>query len=174
MRLSLIVAMSDNRVIGHRGELPWRLSADLRRFKALTMGHHLIMGRRTFESIGRLLPGRRSVVVTRQTGYNALGAAVAHDLDAALKLAEGDEEVFVIGGAEIYRLALPNVERLYVTRVQTEVTGDAFFPEFDETQWRLSQCDGHLADEKNEFDYSFCIYDRIHNTGTAAVNSTTS
>ena len=114
MRISLIVAMSENRVIGRGGGLPWRLSADLKRFKHLTMGHHLIMGRKTFESIGRVLPGRTSIVVTRQTDYRAAGVVVARSLSEALHIAAtaGDDEAFVIGGGEIYRQILPSADQL--------------------------------------------------------------
>ena len=160
MRLSLIVAVSNNRVIGRGGQLPWRLSADLRRFKQLTMGHHLIMGRKTYESIGRLLPGRTTIVVTRQPEYTVPGGLVARSLDEARQLAAGDDEAFVIGGAEIYGLALPLVERIYFTRVDTTVAGDTFFPELLETDWRLAASEVHSADEKNEYDYRFEIYDR--------------
>ncbi len=161
MVISLIVAMSDNRVIGRDGDLPWRLSADLRRFKRLTMGHHIIMGRKTFESIGRLLPGRTSIVISRRQDYDAKGAKLARDLNDAIQLAGDDNEVFVIGGAEIYRLALPRVDRIYMTAVHVAIEGDTYFPEFDARQWRLIEDERHAADEKNQYDYNFRIYERI-------------
>lgn len=161
MKISLIVAMSENRVIGRDGDLPWHLSADLRRFKQLTMGHHIIMGRKTFESIGRLLPGRTTVVVTRQADYDVGGALVAGDLETAMQQAASDDEAFIVGGAEIYSLALPHVERLYVTRVHTEVRGDTLFPELETSRWQLVEQDRHPRDEKNDYDYSFCVYDRL-------------
>ena len=162
MRLSLIVALSNNRVIGRGGQLPWRLSADLRRFKQLTMGHHLIMGRKTYESIGRLLPGRTSIVVTRRLGYAAPGGLVAHSLPEALRLAAADDEAFVIGGEEIYCLALPRVERIYMTRVDVVIgDGDTFFSELSEPDWRLVSRETHAVDDKNQYDYRFEIYDRL-------------
>lgn len=161
MRLSLIVAMSENRVIGRRGMLPWRLSADLRRFKLLTMGHHLIMGRRTFESIGRCLPGRTSVVLTRHPDYEGRGAVVVHDLQDALEYVAADSEAFVIGGEEIYRAALPLVDRIYLTLVHAVVEGDAVFPTYDPHEWRIVQRERHAADDRNEYDHSFLVMDRM-------------
>ena len=160
MTLSLIVAMSDNRVIGNNGQLPWRLSADLKRFKRLTMGHHIIMGRKTFESIGRLLPGRTTVVITRQKDYDAKGALVAHDLDEAIQLAKGDDEAFIIGGAEIYRQAMSKVDRIFLTLVHCEVDGDTLLAEFEIDQWTRTSEERHSSDEKNQFDYSFLVYQR--------------
>jgi dihydrofolate reductase len=162
MRLSLIVAMTRGGVIGHRGGLPWRLSADLKRFKSLTMGHHLLMGRKTFESLGRVLPGRVSVVITRQSGFPLPPAVLrANDLESALVLAAADDEPFVIGGAEIYRLAFPHVDRLYVTWVEADIPGDTFFPPVDWSQWREISCEPHSADEKNEYATLFTVYDRL-------------
>ncbi len=161
MRTSLIVAMANNGVIGVNGDLPWKLSADLRRFKQLTMGHSIIMGRKTYESIGRLLPGRTSIVVTRQKAYSVMqGALLAHDVPDAFELARGSAEAFIIGGAEIYRVALPIVDRMYVTAVAAEVAGDTYFPDWDPAQWQLTEQTDHLADQRNGFDYSFCVYDR--------------
>ena len=159
--LSLIVAISENHVIGREGQLPWHLSADLKRFKKLTMGHHIVMGRKTYDSIGRQLPGRTSVVLTRQTDWSVEGVLTATDLETALELAGDDEEVFIIGGSQIYQLALPLVERLYVTRVQASVSGDTYFPEITSEQWQLEQTDSFSADEKNDHDYSFLVYSRI-------------
>ena len=159
--LSLIVALSENYVIGREGQLPWHLSADLKRFKKLTMGHHIVMGRKTYDSIGRQLPGRTSVVLTRQTDWSVEGVLTATDLETALELAGDDEEVFIIGGSQIYQLALPLVERLYVTRVQASVSGDTYFPEITSEQWQLEQTDSFSADEKNDHDYSFLVYSRI-------------
>ncbi len=170
MRVSLIVAMAENGVIGRRGDLPWRLSADLRRFKRLTMGHHIVMGRRTFESIGRLLPGRTSIVISRQADYDPGAALLAGTLDEALDMAAGDEEVFVIGGAEIYRLVLPRVRRMYVTAVHADLEGDTTFPVYDPRDWRLIEDERHAADEKNQFDYSFRVYDRIDRAKTVATD----
>ena len=159
--LSLIVAISENHVIGREGQLPWHLSADLKRFKQLTMGHHIVMGRKTYDSIGRQLPGRISVVLTRQSEWTVEGVLTACDLPTALKLAGDDEEVFVIGGSQIYQLALPLVDRLYVTQVHATVDGDTYFPAITDDQWQLQQTDSFAADEKNDHDYSFLVYSRL-------------
>jgi dihydrofolate reductase len=160
-RLSLIVAMTRSGAIGRGGKLPWKLSADLKRFRALTMDHHLIMGRKTFDSLGRALPGRTTIVVTRQAAYPAPAEVlVAGSLDAAQRMAAGDAEPFVIGGGEIFRQALPRAERIYVTWVEADVAGDTYFPEWNESDWRLVRSEPHAADEKNEYDTTFCIYDR--------------
>jgi dihydrofolate reductase len=161
MRISLIVAVSQNRIIGRAGALPWRLSADLRRFRRLTLGHHLIMGRKTFESIGGPLPGRTSIVVTRQTAYAPPGVVVARGIDAALQAAVGDSEVFFIGGGELYRHALPLVQRLYMTVVDAAVEGDTSFPELTPGAWRVVEESGHGADERNEFACRFLVLDRV-------------
>lgn len=161
MRLSLIVAMAENGVIGRDGDLPWRLSADLKRFKKLTMGHHIVMGRKTFESIGRLLPGRTSVVLTKQSAFEAAGAEVVHDLDEAVQVAGDDAEAFIIGGAEIYEVALPRVDRLYLTIVNADVAGDANFPEFEPSDWQVVEKTSHESDERNEFSHTFMILDRV-------------
>ena len=159
--LSLIVAMTRHGVIGRGGTLPWKLSADLQRFKALTMGHHLLMGRKTYDSLGRPLPGRTSVVITRQMSLRLpLEVLVTHSLDAALGLAAGDDQPFVIGGGEIFREALPRIERMHVTWVEADVEGDTFFPEWNPAEWRLVESERHSADDKNEYDTTFCIYDR--------------
>ncbi len=178
MTLSMIIAIAENGVIGNSGALPWRLSADLQRFKRITMGHSLIMGRKTFESIGRVLPGRTSIVITRQQGYDAGGLAgeqlsVAHSLDEALRIAEHDAEVFVIGGAEIYRQAWDRIDRLYLTRVHAEVDGDTTFKEFDLTDWRLREKTRHAADAKNQYEHSFQVYERNRKSGTPDVNAAT-
>lgn len=161
MSISLIVAMSENRVIGQHGQLPWRLSSDLRRFKRLTMGHHLIMGRKTWESIQRPLPGRISLVLTRHPGYQAPGAQVLPDLPSALRAADGDDEVFVIGGGQIYRQSLPVVDRIYMTVVHAHVDGDATFPELDAPTWYVAErSTRHPSDDKNEYEHSFLVYQR--------------
>ena len=161
MRLSLIVAMTRTGVIGRRGQLPWKLSADLKRFKALTMGHHLIMGRKTFDSLGRALPGRISVVITRQADRDfPEGVLVAHSQSQAIDLAATDTEPFVIGGGQVFEQAIPRADRLYVTWVEANVEGDVHFPAVDWLQWREVHRDRHSADEKNEYDTTFTIYDR--------------
>jgi dihydrofolate reductase len=163
MRYSLIVAMSENRVIGRDGGLPWRLSADLRRFKRLTMGHHIVMGRKTYDSIGRPLPGRTSVVISRDGNYAPDGVLLARSIDHAKQLASQDTEVFFIGGGEIYRQVLPEVDRIYVTLVHAEVDGDTLFPELDSAAWDLIESMRGGSDEKNEYDHSFLVYDRKRN-----------
>lgn len=162
MKLSLIVAVSTNGIIGRDGGLPWRLPADLRRFKRLTMGHHLIMGRKTYEAVGRPLPGRTTIVVSR--GRPKLPAAVrlAGSLDEAIEMAQtaGDTEAFIAGGGEIYRLALPRVERIYLTRIHAEVAGDAWLPEVSEPEWRTLWREDHPPDERHAHAYSFLVLER--------------
>jgi len=148
MRLSIIAAMSANRVIGSNNNLPWRLPADLKHFKNLTMGHSLIMGRRTFESIGQPLPGRTTVVITHQTAYAPPGVLVAHSIDQALQMVAGDNEVFVAGGAQIYQQMLPLADRLYLTSIHEEFEGDRDFPEFEESDWQLISEESQEPDEK--------------------------
>jgi dihydrofolate reductase len=165
MRISIIVPVAENGVIGRGGQLPWRLSADLQRFKRLTMGHTIIMGRRSWESIGRPLPGRRTVVVTRKPDYRVrfAGVAVVSSLDHAMQVAEkaGDSEAFIIGGAELYRDALPRAYRLYFTRVRANVEGDTRFPDVDWSEWRMTESELLHADEKNDYPTTFEIHERI-------------
>ena len=166
MSVSIIAAVAENGVIGRGGKLPWRLSADLKRFKSLTMGHPIIMGRRTWESIGRPLPGRTSIVITRQTRYATPFAEVqvAHDWDEAHRLAlaapGGEVESFAIGGAEVYCAALPHARRLYLTRVLACIEGDAHFPPHNEAEWKLMTSDEHGADADNEYPHWFEVYER--------------
>jgi dihydrofolate reductase len=158
--LSLIVAMSEGGVIGHHGRVPWHLPDDLRRFKQLTMGHPLIMGRRTFGSIGRPLPGRRCIVLTRDPAYRPDGVETAPDLAAALARLAGDPEVFVIGGAEVYRDALPRADRLYLTLVHAPIPGDVRFPTLDLGGWRLADETFHPADARHPHAFTFRHYER--------------
>lgn len=137
--VSVIAAMARNRVIGIANTLPWRLPEDLKHFKALTMGHHIIMGRKTYESIGKPLPGRTTVIVTRDPAYRVDGCLTAHSIDAAVAACGADPEVFFVGGAELYAQVLPRADRLYLTEIQAEYVGDAHFPEFDMDQWRESE-----------------------------------
>ena len=163
MKASLIVAVSENGVIGKDGGLPWRLPADLKHFKNTTMGHHLIIGRRTWDEVGKPLPGRTMVVVTRSRQFSAEGALVAHSIEEALEVAARDDEPFIGGGAYIYRLALEKqlIDRLYLTRVHAEVEGDTFFPDVDFADWRLVSEDHREPDEKNQYACSFLVYDRV-------------
>ncbi len=157
---SIIVAMTENWVIGRDGDMPWRLSADLKRFKAITMGHHMLMGRKTFDSIGRVLPGRTTVVISRSATYEDSRIQVARSLDQAYEIAAGDEEVFVVGGAQIYELALPTCDRVYLTQIHSELEGDTTFPVVDWGQWDLVSEEKHKADDRNDHDFSFLTYDR--------------
>ena len=153
---SLIVAFANHNVIGINNSLPWHLPEDLKRFRALTTGHHIIMGRKTYESLGRLLPGRTTVIVTRNREFKVEGALIAHSLQAALVLAAGDVEPFVIGGAELFKEGLKHATKLYITEVHAEFAGDAFLPEIDLKQWQLSEKKDHIA--ANGLAYSDLIY----------------
>lgn len=161
MDLSLIVAMSRNRVIGRDGDLPWRLSADLKRFKSLTMGHHLIMGRKTFDSIGRPLPGRTTVVISRQSLNLPEGVLAATSLESAVEICAGDEQPFVVGGGEIYRIALPRVTKMFITHVDADIDGDTTFPEVDWSVWRVVREELFDRDEKNSFPFRFVEYAKL-------------
>ncbi|MCP4302034.1 MAG: type 3 dihydrofolate reductase [Gammaproteobacteria bacterium] len=158
--ISIIVAASTNNVIGADGKLPWRLSDDLKRFKRLTMGKPIVMGRLTWESIGRPLPGRQNIVLTRQAGLMAEGCDVVASPADALAAAADREEVMIIGGSQVYELFLPKASRLYVTRVHAEIDGDAFFPEIDESVWRLIDSEAHEANDANQFAFDFKTYER--------------
>lgn len=158
--ISIIVAASMNGVIGIQGELPWRISDDLKRFKALTLGKPIVMGRLTWESIGRPLPGRQNIVITRQSGFSAEGCDVVDSAAAALAVAGDVDEVMIIGGGQIYDLFLPKAGRLHITRVDTETNGDAFFPPIDEREWVLVSSEPHEAGEKNEFAFVFQTFER--------------
>ncbi|MBO0858794.1 MAG: dihydrofolate reductase [Chloracidobacterium sp.] len=149
--------MDRKRGIGIDNRLPWRLPADLKRFRDLTMGHHIIVGRRTFESIGRPLPGRRMIVVTRDENYTAEGCDLVHSIKDALNLARerGEGEIFVCGGAEIYARSIPVAERMYLTFVDAEVAADTFFPEFDERDWNELESFYQPADERNQYPFTF-------------------
>jgi dihydrofolate reductase len=158
MKLTIVVAMTPDRVIGRNGELPWRLPADLARFKRLTMGHPLIMGRKTFQSIGRPLPGRTSIVLTRDPSFSAEVAIVVGNIDEALARAAacpGGDEAFVIGGGEIYRQTLARAESMLVTLVNASIAGDAWFPIIDPALWRMVSSEHRPADDRNEFDLEF-------------------
>lgn len=159
--ISLVVAMARNHVIGSAGRMPWHLPADLRRFKEITMGRPVIMGRKTFESIGRPLPGRTNIVVTRRHGWNPSGVIVARGLPQALQAAvQGEGEVFVIGGGELFEQALPIARRLYITRIEADIEGDTRFPEIEEAQWRLVRKEVREADEKNPYRCHFEVWER--------------
>src|SRR5262245_28968386 len=156
--------MDRKRGIGVDNKLPWRLSADLKRFRDLTMGHHIIVGRKTFESIGRPLPGRRMIVMTRDRNYKAEGCDVAHSVEDVIDLARerGESEVFICGGVEIYAQTIGVVDRMYLTFVDAEVASDTFFPEFDEREWSERESFYQPADEKNQYAFNFKLIVRIN------------
>jgi dihydrofolate reductase len=157
-RLTLIAAVAQNGIIGRDNKLPWRLSEDLKHFKALTMGHPMIMGRKTWESLPGMLPGRMHIVVTRNPAYHAEGAAVASSLHAAVTAAGEVDEVFVIGGAELYAQAFEFADRMQLTEIAANFEGDAYFPDWNRTAWREAAREAHRAEAG--FDYAFVTYER--------------
>ena len=164
MKISIIVAASANNVIGVDGQLPWRLPEDLRHFKAVTMGKPMIMGRSTFESIGKALPGRQSIVLTRQANFAAEGCDVVADMEAALDAAGDAEEVMIVGGGEIYRQFLPKADRIHLTRVQTEVRGDTTFPELDLSEWTVVAVEEYPAGDDREIGFEIETLERVSNS----------
>ena len=160
MIISIIVAMDKKGVIGFEGVLPWRLSADLKHFKAITMSKPLIMGRKTHESIGRPLPGRKNIVLSHAKDFDAGGCTIVHSLDDAFQAAGDVDEVIIMGGSGIYDQSLARAGRLYLTEVHADVSGDVYFPEFNKGEWLEIEREEHSADEKNDFDYSFVILER--------------
>lgn len=162
MRISLVVAMDRQRVIGVAGGLPWHLPADLRHFRAITMGKPIVMGRRTYESINRALPGRRNIVVSRNRQWpTPPGCEVAHSLEHALELTSSSGEVMIIGGAALYRAALARAQRIYLTEVNADVPGDVHFPPIAPEQWRETERVEHPADDRNAYPLSFVVLERI-------------
>jgi dihydrofolate reductase len=162
MKISIIVAVAKNNVIGNNNQLIWRLSADLKRFKALTTGHHILMGRKTFESIGKALPNRTNIVITRSANFQHPETVVLDDIQKGIDFAKlnGETELFVIGGGEIYKNVLPLADKLYLTKVHTSPLGDTFFPELNEAEWQVIAEEAHLADDKNEFNFVFLDAER--------------
>jgi len=161
--LSILVAMSNNRVIGREGDMPWRQSADLKRFKQLTMNLAILMGRKTFESIGRPLPGRRMIVISRQQDVQG-APELAASLETAIEMAQKSEEIctdeiFIVGGGEIYQQALPLADRVYLTCIDAEIDGDTFFPPLSE-DWKQIRCESHQADDRNQYDYRFEVWEK--------------
>lgn len=156
--LSIIVAVAKNGVIGLNNTLPWHLPEDLKRFRALTTGHHIIMGRKTYESLGRLLPGRTTVIVTRNQDYQLEGALVAHSLEAAIALCKNDNEAFLIGGAELYQAGVKLANKLYLTEIDLDIAGDAFFPEFDLSEWQEISREAHTSEQ--DLPYRYITYVR--------------
>ena len=160
MRLSIVVAMGGNRLIGKDNHLPWHLPADLAFFKKLTTGNTILMGRKTFDSIGRPLPSRRNIIITRNTNIEITGCEVVNSIEEALSLSQGETEVMVIGGAKLYQQILPIADRLYITQVEGEFDGDTYFPHYDEDDWLEVSCESHQPDEKNKHAYHFIILKR--------------
>ena len=159
--ISAIVAMAENRVIGAQNRLPWHLPADLAHFKSITTGHPILMGRKTYESIGKPLPNRTNIILTRDPHYRADGCLVVSSIDDALAQATSNQqEIFIIGGAEIYQQLLPRIQRLYITLVHEIFDGDVFFPELNMNEWKEVAHEAHTADEKNVYPFSFLVYER--------------
>ena len=163
MIISSIVAVAKNNVIGKDNDIPWYLPADLKYFKKTTLGHHILMGRKCFQSIGVALPKRTNVIMTRNPFFLANNALIVDSLEAGIELAKlnGEEELFIIGGGMIYEQSMDIIDRLYITRVDLDVEGDIYFPQINQAEWRLLSRDPHSADEKNEFDYVFEVYERL-------------
>ncbi|HEX7115327.1 MAG TPA: type 3 dihydrofolate reductase [Steroidobacter sp.] len=159
--LSLLVAAAENDVIGRQNDLPWRLPDDLKRFKALSLGKPVIMGRRTYESIGRPLPGRTNIVVSRRPDLAIEGCIVVDSLEAAIAVAGEAPEILVIGGAEVFREALPRASRIYLTRVHAHVEGDVHFPALEPDEWREVEVQHHPADERHAHAFSFILLERV-------------
>ena len=160
MRITLIVAASTNDVIGVRGRLPWHLPNDFKHFKETTMGKPVLMGRLTWDSIGKPLPGRKNIVLTHRPEFDAPGATVVSSIDAAIGAAGDADELMVIGGGQLYQQFIESADRIYLTHVNVHVDGDAKFPPLDPQQWSMSSCQQHAADDRHAFDYEFRVYDR--------------
>lgn len=156
--ISLIVAMGENRVIGLDNQMPWHLPADLKYFKKTTTGHSIVMGRKTFQSIGRPLPNRKNIILTRDTSFSANGCQVLHSIEEVLELAK-KEDIFVIGGAQIYKQFLSDAEKLYITKINESFEGDTFFPEIGD-EWTLISSEKHAPDDKNTYEYEFQVYSK--------------
>ncbi len=161
MRIVIVVAMSENRAIGKDNQLLWQMPADLQHFKKITMGKPILMGRKTYQSIGRPLPGRTNVIVTRDENFKADGCVVVHSIEAALMAVEDQEEICVIGGAELFQQMLPLVEKIYLTIVHHEFAADTFFPEINVAEWKEIEKVTHEADEKNKYAYDFLVLQKI-------------
>lgn len=161
MNLTIIAAMAKGRVIGKDNDLIWHLPDDLKHFKNLTKGHHVIMGRKTFESMGRPLPARTNIVITRQKDYKADGCILVHTLEEAIQKAEGDAQPFIIGGGEIYKQALKYAQTMELTEVNGEFEGDTTFPKFDEAQWKEMERSSHPVDEKHQYSFDFIRYQKV-------------
>lgn len=162
MITSLIAAATENNVIGKNNDLPWHLPDDMKFFVQTTKGHHILMGRKNLESFGKLLPKRTNIILTRDPDFTYEGAVIFHDLKEAFLFAEqnGEDELMVIGGGEIYKQALPFADRIYLTRIHTEIEGDTFFPEFNQENWKVIHEEYHPKDEKHQYDFTFYTFER--------------
>lgn len=154
--ISAVVAMSENHVIGDQNQLPWHLPADLKHFKHITLHHTILMGRKTYDSIGKALPNRRNVILTQDQMFHAEGCETVHDLSSALAF----DDLYIIGGAKVFELAWTHINRLYLTLIHQNIKGDAFFPQLDLKRWHLMSREDHQADEQNPYDYSFLVLER--------------
>lgn len=161
MSLSIIAAMGENRVIGSHNQLPWHLPADLRHFKQLTIGHTIVMGRKTYESINKPLPQRKNIILTQDKSFQAPGCEILHSVAEIYKLKQSPEEIFIIGGAKIYQLCLPYADRIYLTIIHHAFTGDTFFPEFNNAEWYEESREKHAIDQENKYAYSFIKLTRL-------------
>jgi dihydrofolate reductase len=159
-KISILVAMAKNRTIGINNTLPWRCPEDLKHFKALTMGHHMIMGRKTFDSIGKPLPGRTTVVVTRNANLKIEGCVIAHSLQEAIAACAGDEEIFIVGGAELYAQSIPLADTLYLTEIQQEISGDAHFPAINHSEWQETAREKRTQEQPQALEFHFTTYSR--------------
>lgn len=159
--LSMIVAHANNRVIGKNNDMPWHLPADLAYFKKTTLGKPIVMGRKTYQSIGRPLPGRKNIVISRDENFTAPGVEVVTSVEAALALVIEHEEVMVIGGGAIYQHCLASAQRLYITHIDADIEGDTYFPDYDLTVWKKVASDIRPSDEKNLYQLDFCVYEKI-------------
>ncbi|KKI88693.1 dihydrofolate reductase [Bacillus sp. SA1-12] len=162
--ISLLYAMDKNRLIGRNNQLPWHLPQDLAYFKRVTMNHKIVMGRKTYESIGKPLPGRENIIITRDKNFSCEGCKVLHSIDEFLALANKcEEEIFVIGGSEIFKEILPYTDRLYVTHIYHDFEGDTYFPETEDNDWKVISKEPGIKDEKNPYDFDFVVYERMKN-----------
>ncbi len=164
MKISVIVAMAANRAIGLENKMPWHLSADLKKFKQITMGSPILMGRKTFESIGRPLPGRTNIIISRNSDYQQQGCLVFNNIEEAFAACQQDEEIFVIGGATFYQAVLPYADKLYLTEINKSFVADTFFPEYDQDDWRETAREVIVDDPTVDFSYSFITLERINKT----------
>ncbi len=164
MTISIIVAMGNNRAIGKDNRLLWHLPADLKYFKNTTMGKPVLMGRKTFESVGKPLPGRKNIIISGKKDFRAPGCVTAGTIEEAIEKSKPAEEIFIAGGGEIYSQSMPLTNKLYVTKVSYSPEADTFFPEINPEIWKLIKCTGHKADEKNSYDMRFMVYERIRNS----------